>query len=264
MSAVSAIMRECPNEIGARPAPDWRNVSGVTVQQGYHAAAQTVLGALERLPGAVVGVVLISAAADLFGPTWGGAVMFAWLTVAAVTLTRAGERSVARGPLRYRPVSEESWLAKQVRQDLDTSRVDLYIAPHAVGVFPLGHRTIAIGERSVGDGQPTLQLHAQTAEAVRDLRAGRTRAELAVMWCAAPLALAKMAIATFLPKRLHTAAAVLYLLMLLEVLVASIMRGRLLTAGLAGCVLTDWTTAHLRMRFARVRARDSVRLRPAR
>jgi hypothetical protein len=236
----------------------------VRVQQGYHGAAQTVLGVLERLPGAVVGVVLISTAAGLFGPSWGGAVMFAWLTVAAVTLTRAGERAVARAPLRYRPVSEDSWLAKQVREDLDTSRVDLYIAPHAVGVFPLGHRTIAMGEWSVGDGQPTPQLHAQTAEAVRDLRAGRTRAELAVMWCAAPWALAKMAIATLLPKRLHAAAVVLYLLLVLEVLVASLARGQLVTAGLAGCVLTDWTTAHLRMRFARVRARDSVRLQPAR
>jgi hypothetical protein len=51
------------------------------------------------------------------------------------------------------------------------------------------------------------------------------------MWCAAPWAMAKMAMAAFMPKRLHAAAAAGFLLLLLEVLVASIVHGQFLTGG---------------------------------
>jgi hypothetical protein len=73
-------------------SPDSRRVSGVIVQQRCSAALPTVLWFLERQPGAVVGIGLASKAAGLFGPSWVGVVMFAWLAVSASMWTPAGER----------------------------------------------------------------------------------------------------------------------------------------------------------------------------
>lgn len=65
----------------------------------------------------------------------------------------------------------------------------------------LGGHTIGLGEISVGAGASTPVLQAATAAAAVELRDGRTRPELPLMWWCAPWVFVKMLIGSLLPRR---------------------------------------------------------------
>ena len=138
-------------------------------------------GVARRLPSALIGTAMLVTFAGILGPTWGAAVALGWLAAGALVLTRPGERLAATTVLRYRP-APKSWLAADVRQLAPRRRIDVYVAPKATGVFALGGHTVAIGERSVDAGTRSPALQAAARSAVAELRAGRTRPELAMGW----------------------------------------------------------------------------------
>jgi hypothetical protein len=142
-----------------------------------------------RLPGALMGVILFVVAGSMFGPP--GVLLAAiWLVTGLLTGFRFGERALIRTVLRYRP-APTSWLEAEVRRLLPGRRVDVYVAPKATGVFALGGHTIGLGEASVGAGDPTPGLLAAAAAAAEQLRAGRTRPELPLLWWCLPWWFAK-------------------------------------------------------------------------
>jgi hypothetical protein len=152
-----------------------------------------------RLPGALMGVILFVVAGSVFGPP--GVLLAAiWLVTGLLTGFRFGERALIRTVLRYRP-APTSWLEAEVRRLLPGRRVDVYVAPKATGVFALGGHTIGLGEASVGAGDPTPGLLAATAAAAEQLRAGRTRPELPLLWWCLPWWFAKKIPGRLPPRR---------------------------------------------------------------
>ena len=121
-----------------------------------------------RLPGALMGVVLVVVAGSMLGPP-GFLLAVLWLVAGLVTLPRFGERLLARTVLRYRP-APGSWLEAEVRRLLPGRRVDVYVVPKASGVFALGGHTIGLGEASLGAGAANPALLMATAAAVDELR----------------------------------------------------------------------------------------------
>ena len=89
-----------------------------------------------RLPGALIGAVMLVVFAGILGPTWGGAVALGWLAAGALLLTRPGEHAAATTVLRYRP-EPRLWLAADVGRLAPGHRIDVYVAPKAAGVFAL-------------------------------------------------------------------------------------------------------------------------------
>jgi hypothetical protein len=222
--------------------------------------ANTALGVGRRLPGAVIGSVLVVAFAGMLGPTWGPVIAFGWLGAGALLLTRPGERILARGVLRYRPAAE-SWLAADVHRLAPRRRIDVDVAAHARGVFPLGGHTIAIGDQSLSAGRtPALQEAIQTAVAA--LCAGRTRSELPLMWWSAPWVLAKMTLGRALPRRWQSFFRVAVLPVLGMAVVTCLSHGQVAAAGLGGCVIADLAFAYAGSRPARSRGGCGICLRP--
>ena len=167
----------------------------------WTAPVNTAGTVLWRLPGALLGAILFVAAGSMLGPP-GLLLALIWLLTGALTGFRFGERVLARTVLRYRP-APGSWLDAEVRRLLPGRRVDVYVAPKAVGVFALGGYTIGLGETSVGSGAPTPALLAATAAAARELSAGRTRPELPLLWWGVPWWFARQIPGHLLPRRLQ-------------------------------------------------------------
>jgi len=152
-----------------------------------------------RLPGALMGVILVVVAGSLLGPP-GLLLALIWLADALLTLPPFGERLVTRTVLRYRP-APGSWLEAEVQRLLPGRRVDVYVAPKTPGVFALGRHTIALGEASIGTGGSSPALLAAAAAAVDELRRGPTRPELPLIWWAAPWWVAKQVPRHLVPRR---------------------------------------------------------------
>jgi len=152
-----------------------------------------------RLPGALMGVILVAAAGSMLGPP-GLLLALVWLAGGLLTLSRFGERLLARTVLRYRP-APGSWLEAEAQRLLPGRRVDVYVAPKTSGVFALGGHTIGLGEASAGAGVPTPALLAAAAAAADQLRRGPTRPELPLIWWAAPWWVAKQIPRHLLPRR---------------------------------------------------------------
>ena len=128
---------------------------------------------LWRLPGALLGAVLFVAAGSMLGPP-GLLLALIWLLTGALTGSGSGSGSWPGRGCGYQP-APGSWLDVEVSRLLPGRRVEVYVAPKAVGVFALGRYTVGLAEASVGSGAPTPALLAATAAAARELSAGRTR-----------------------------------------------------------------------------------------
>ncbi len=213
--------------------------------------ANVAVGVGRRLAGAMVGAVMVITFAGMLGPTWGSAIALGWLAAGAATLTQPGERLLAMRVLRYRRAAG-SWLAADVHRLAPGRRVDVYVAPQALGVFALGGHTVAVGERSVGDGTRTRALQAATVAAVADLRSGGTRPELALMWWSSPWVVAKMLLGALLPRRWHPFFRILGGGMLAVAVGTCLGQGQPVAAALGVCMLVDLTLAYVSRR--RIRA----------
>lgn len=167
----------------------------------WTAPVNTAGTVLWRLPGALLGAILFVAAGSMLGPP-GLMLALIWLLSGALTGFRLGEQVLARTVLRYRRAGG-SWLDAEVRRLLPGRRVDVYVAPKAIGVFALGGYTIGLGETSVGSGAPTPALLAATAAAARELSAGRTRPELSLLWWGVPWWFARQIPGRLVPRRLQ-------------------------------------------------------------
>ena len=209
-----------------------------------------------RLPGALIGAAMLVTFAGILGPTWGGAVALCWFAAGALVLTGPGERAAASTVLRYRP-APQSWLAADVARPAPGRRIDVYVAPKAAGVFALGGHTVAVGQRSVGAGGRTPALRAATVSAVADLRAGRTRPELAMGWWSGPWLFAKLTVGAFAPRRWHPFFRLVGAVMVGASAVTCLRHGQPAAAALGVCMLADLALACL----GRRRARAAVRLR---
>ena len=137
-----------------------------------------------RLPSAVLGAVFGIEVGVILGPI-GMLLAAGWLLAGLATGTPLGERALARVVLRYRP-ADGSWLEAEVRRLAPGRRVRVYVAPKASGVVALGGHTIGLGELSVGSGAPTPALLQATSAAVLELRSGKTRPELPLLWLSLP------------------------------------------------------------------------------
>ncbi len=215
-----------------------------------------------RLPGALMGVILVVVAGSMLGPP-GLLLALVWLVAALLTLPRRGERLLARTVLRYRPAAG-SWLEAEVQRLLPGRRVEVYVAPKTSGVFALGRHTIALGEASIGAGVPTPALLAATAAAVNQLRRGPTRPELPLIWWAAPWWVAKQVPRHLLPRRWQP----LLTLWAVGLLVASIIGtahgGSPYAVVLTVCGVTDLCISSIRSRRQRrQRRRVHPQLQPA-
>lgn len=190
-----------------------------------------------RLPGALMGVVLVVVAGSMLGPP-GFLLAVLWLVAGLVTLSRFGERLLARTVLRYRP-APGSWLEAEVRRLLPVRRVDVYVVPKASGVFALGGHTIGLGEASLGAGAATQALLVATAAAVDELRRGPTRPELPLMWWAAPWWVAKQIPRHLVPRRWRPLIKMWAVLLLVAAIVSSVHGGSPSAVILTVCGVTD-------------------------
>lgn len=213
-----------------------------------------------RLPGALLGVVLLVVAGSMLGPP-GLLLAMLWLAAGLATVSRVGERFVARRVLRYRPVPG-SWLEAEVHRLLPGRRVEVYVAPKASGVFALGGRTIALGEISVGAGAPTPALLATAAAAAAQLHRGSTRPELPLMWWAAPWWFAKQIPRHLVPRRWQPLIKVWTVCLVVASIAGSVNHGRPFAAALAVCAVTDLGITAIRNRRSRRRP-PPRRLQPA-
>lgn len=202
-----------------------------------------------RLPGALMGVILFVVAGSMLGPP-GLVLALVWLVAGLVTLTRIGERVLARRALRYR-AAPGSWLEAEVRRLLPGRRVDVYVAPKAAGVFALGGRTIGLGEASMGGGGPTPALQAATAAAVAELNAERTRAELPLLWWYVPWWFAKQVPGRLLPRRWQPMLKVWAFCVVVAAIVSAVRDGHLAVVVLTGCAVTDLWISGVRDRRQR-------------
>jgi len=211
-------------------------------------------GVARRLPSALIGTAMLVTFAGILGPTWGAAVALGWLAGGALVLTRPGERLAATTVMRYRP-APKSWLAADVRQLAPRRRIDVYVAPKATGVFALGGHTVAIGERSVDAGTRTAALQAAARSAVAELRAGRTRPELAMGWWSGPWLFAKLTAGAFLPPRWYPFFRLFGSVMVGMSVVTCLGHGQPVAAGLGVCLLADLALDYLGRRRAGAVAR---------
>jgi Zn-dependent protease with chaperone function len=130
---------------------------------------------------------------------WAPAVPLAWLLVAPVWLTRAGERAAIRVGLGYRAVRAgerallepvASTAAKRCR--LDDGACDFYVQPHAhtINAYASGRRSIAVSTGLVSaleQGRLTRdQAVAILAHEIGHLRDHSTRYGLVTAWLTAP------------------------------------------------------------------------------
>jgi len=199
-----------------------------------------------RLPGALMGVVLVVVAGSLLGPP-GFLLAVLWLVAGLVTLPRFGERLLTRTVLRYRP-APGSWLEAEVRRLLPGRRVDVYVAPKASGVFALGGHTIGLGEASLGAGAANPALLMATAAAVDELRRGPTRPELPLMWWAAPWWVAKQIPRHLVPRRWRPLIKMWAVLLLVAAIVSSVHGGSPSAVALTVCGVTDLFITGMRSR----------------
>ena len=199
-----------------------------------------------RLPGALMGVVLVVVAGSMLGPP-GFLLAVLWLVAGLVTLPRFGERLLTRTVLRYRP-APGSWLEAEVRRLLPGRRVDVYVAPKASGVFALGGHTIGLGEASLGAGAATPALLMATAAAVDELRRGPTRPELPLMWWAAPWWVAKQIPRHLVPRRWRPLIKMWAVLLLVAAIVSSVHGGSPSAVALTVCGVTDLFITGMRSR----------------
>ena len=216
-------------------------------------ARDVTAGVARRLPSALIGTAMLVTFAGILGPTWGAAVALGWLAAGALVLTRPGERLAATTVMRYRP-APQSWLAADVRQLAPGRRIDVYVAPKATGVFALGGHTVAIGERSVDAGTRTAALQAAARSAVAELRAGRTRPELAMGWWSGPWLFAKLTAGAFLRSRWHPFFRLFSVMVGMSV-VTCLGHGQPVAAGLGVCLLADLALDYLGRRRAGAAAR---------
>ena len=216
-------------------------------------ARDVTAGVARRLPSALIGTAMLVTFAGILGPTWGAAVALGWLAAGALVLTRPGERLAATTVMRYRP-APQSWLAADVRQLAPGRRIDVYVAPKATGVFALGGHTVAIGERSVDAGTRTPALQAAARSAVAELRAGRTRPELAMGWWSGPWLFAKLTAGAFLRSRWHPFFRLFSVMVGMSV-VTCLGHGQPVAAGLGVCLLADLALDYLGRRRAGAAAR---------
>ncbi|MHB8188484.1 MAG: hypothetical protein ACYDDU_20925 [Dermatophilaceae bacterium] len=134
-------------------------------------------------------------------------------------------------------------------------RIDVYVAPKATGVFALGGHTVAIGERSVDAGTRTAALQAAARQAVAELRAGRTRPELAMGWWSGPWLFAKLTAGAFLPPRWYPFFRLFGSVMVGMSVVTCLGHGQPVAAGLGVCLLADLALDYLGRRRAGAAAR---------
>ena len=208
-----------------------------------------------RLPGALLGAAMLITFAGILGPDWGWRAGAGWLAAGGLVLTRPGERLAVIRMLRYgRP--PQSWPAVDVAQLAPGRRIDVYVAPQASGVFALGGHTVAVGQGSVGAGGRTPELQAATVSAVAQLRAGRTRPDLAVIWWSGPWLFAKLVVGAFLGPRWQSVMRIIGSVVVGMAVFTCISQGQLLGAVLGVCMLADLAMAYLsrrRLRAARPR-----------
>ena len=130
---------------------------------------------------------------------WAAAVPPAWLLVAPVWLTRAGERAAVRLGFGYRAVRTREWaLLEPVtataaeRCGLDDGACDFYLQPHAhtINAYAGGRRSIAVSAgllTALGQGSLTRdQAVAMVSHEVGHLRDHSTCYGLVVAWLTAP------------------------------------------------------------------------------
>jgi hypothetical protein len=209
-----------------------------------------------------MGVMLFAAAGSMLGPP-GLLLALVWLLTGALTASRLGERAVARTLLHYRP-AQGSWLDAEVRQLLPLGRVDVYVAPRADGLFALGGHTIGLGESSLGAGVPTPVLLAATAAAAHELRSGRTRPELPLMWWCVPWWFAKQIPGRLLPRRLLPLIKLWAVGVVAAAFVNGVQTGHLFVLVLIGLAVTDLAIGGVRSRPGLRRSQPALRqLQPA-
>jgi len=200
-----------------------------------------------------LGATMFVSFAGVLGPDWGGALVLAWLTAGVLVLTRLGERLVVTRVLRYR-TARQSWLAVDAAGLAGGRKVDVYVAPNAAGVFALGGHTVAVGQWSVGTGVRTPGLQAATATAVAQLRAGGTRADLAMGWWSGPWLLAKVIVGAFLRPGLQSVMRVVGSVLVGMSVFTFLNHGQPVAALLGVCMLADLAIAYLGRRRLRVAA----------
>ncbi len=215
------------------------------------------VGVVRGLPAALIGVVMLVTFAGLLGPTWGGLAALAWLTAGVATLTRPGERLVVTAVLRYRRAAH-SWLAAEVHRLAPGRRIEVYVAPHAFGVFAVGDHTIAVGQRSIEAATPTSALHAAAVAAVADLLAAKTRPQLAMTWWSAPWLLAKVTMGYLVPARWHPLLRILGCALMGMAVATCLRQGQPIAAALGVCMIADLALAYLARHQLRAAARRTL------
>ena len=203
----------------------WRVVGNVT--------ATTV----SRLPSAVLGAVFGIEVGVILGPI-GMLLAAGWLLAGLAAGTPLGEGALARVVLRYRPAGG-SWLEAEVRRLAPGRRVRVYVAPKASGVFALGGHTIGLGELSVGSGAPTPALLQATADAVLELRSGKTRPELPLLWLSFPWWFARELASRMVPRRLKPLLRLCFVASMIAGAVNGVQVGRPYVAVLVALILAD-------------------------
>ena len=193
--------------------------------------------AASRLPSAVLGAVFGIELGVILGPI-GMLLAAGWLLAGLATGTRLGERALAHVVLRYRP-ADGSWLEAEVRRLAPGRRVSVYVAPKASGVFALGGHTIGLGELSVGSGAPTPALLQATADAVLELRSGKTRPELPLLWLSLPWWFARELAVRMLPRRLMPLLRLCFVASMVAGAVNGVQVGRPYVAVLVALMLAD-------------------------
>ena len=243
------------------------------IQQGSHGqvkgpsvwrvAGNVIATTASRLPSALLGVVfgaelgvILSA---FIGPI-GMLLAAGWLLAGLATGTRLGERLLVRVVLRYEPAGG-SWLEAEVRRLAPGRRVRVYVAPKSGGVFALGGHTIGIGELSAGSGAPTPALLQATADAVLELRSGKTRPELPLLWLSFPWWFARELASRMVPQRLKPLLRLCFVVTMVGGAVNGVQVGRPYVAVLVALMLADMAIRACRGRRQRRPARR--RLQPA-
>ena len=214
-----------------------------------------------RLPGALMGAILGVAAGSMLGPP-GLLLALMWLVTGMLTGCRFGERALARTVLRYRP-APDSWLEAEVRRLLRDRPVDVYVARKASGVFALGGHTIGLGELSVGTGGPTPALLAATAAAAQELRFGRTRPELPLLWWSVPWWFAKQLPGRLLPRRWLPLIKLWAVGVVTAAIVNGVQTGHLFVIVMTGLAVNDLCITGVRGRRQRRKRPTHRQLQPA-
>jgi hypothetical protein len=207
----------------------------------------------------VLGAVFGIEAGVVLGPI-GMLVALGWLLAGLATGSRLGERVLARVVLRYRPAAG-SWLEAEVRRLAPGRRVSVYVAPKATGVFALGGYTIGLGELSVSSGAPTPALLQATADAVLELRSGKTRPELPLLWWSLPWWSARELAVRMVPRRLMPLLRLCFVASMVAGAVNGVQVGRPYVGVLVAVMLADMAIRASRGRRQRQPTRP--RLQPA-